>query len=322
MQGRLNFKTKASLLFTLLSLLSLSIPAHAEAGEPIGNFPADTVVSSTKESEAEDTDGGESFITLSDGYRYGEESHMFYRTVEKSDFCINIPDGAILTGTVSAQLSPSLIAVLYKNGNEVQDADISCITAPGKYVLAVTENDVSKTVRASFTIVNSPTGMVSEYKMPADFYVASATMNGESASYSRSYVDLSVDGDYKIEYCSPVIGKTMELSVTIDHTAPTAVLEGITDGKANGPVTVSGVEEGTSVYLFRNGKQVGFTGTISETGAYSLTLRDAAGNETAYDFVVVTYANTSLKVLIATAAVLVLALGAYLLYYRRYYRVS
>lgn len=310
----------AALLLSAVFLFVLCVPAFADQGEAIGNFEQGTGESSRVENSG--TEDGEQLITLSGGVSYSPDTGLFYRDVENSRFGINVPDGAIVTGTVAAELAPSLTGVLYKNGNEIEGADLSYITAPGKYVLAVTANDSTQTARVSFTILTSPTGNVKEYKMPPDFFVVSATLDGEPASYSQTYVDMSGEGLYEISYRSPEADRDMMLSVTVDHTPPTVTLTGLTDGKANGPVTVSDVEEGAKVYLIRNGKQSVYTGTITETGSYSLTVKDEAGNETTYDFVVVTYANSSFKVLIATLAVLIIALVGYIIYYRKYIRVS
>jgi len=322
MHGIDKIKQISAVLLAMLLLSVLSVPAFADEGRPIGNFAEGNTYSTSSAESTDTSGGGEQLIYLSGGVSYGAESGLMYRDVGNSRFGINVPDGAVVTEPVSVSLAPSLTGVLYKNGVEISDADLSHITDSGKYILAVTANDSTQSVRLGFTILSSPSGQVKEYEMPDDFYVVSATLNGEEASYSQTYVDMSSDGDYVINYRSPEAKKDMQLVVTVDHTPPTATLTGITDGKANGPVTVTDVEEGVQIHLTRNGEQTTYTGTISKTGAYVLTLRDSAGNQTAYDFVVVTYANTSVKALLATGGVLVLALLGYIIYYGKYIRVS
>jgi len=174
----------------------------------------------------------------------------------------------------------------------------------------------------TFTIVASPTGSIKEYNLPADFFVVSATLNGETASYSRSYVDMTGDGDYEICYRSPAADKELYLAVTVDHTPPMVTLTGITDGKANEPVTVADLEDGAEIFLDRNGKEIPFNGVIDETGSYVLTVKDEAGNETNYDFVVITYEKTDMKYLIILGVVLLAALAGYFVYYKKNIRVN
>ena len=314
-------KNIISVFLLLLLLFCLAVPAFAEQGEAIGNFSGGTGESSRIEGETEGEDG-EKLISLSNGVKYGTETGLFYQTVENSTFGVSVPSGAIVTGTVSASLPAALTGVLYKNGTEVENADLSKISAAGKYILAVTANDATQTIRVNFTIVSSPTGSIKEYKMPDDFYVVSATCDGEPVSHSQTYVDMSAEGEYVISYRSPEADKDFELRVTVDHTAPEAVLTGITDGKANGPVTVSIDEEDVKTYLVKNGKQVTFTGTIEDTGSYTLTLQDEAGNESVYDFIIISYMNSNSKVLVGALIVLLLALAGYIIYYRKYIRVS
>lgn len=321
MHRKHDLKLFTAVLLAAVLLFAFAVPAFANQGEAIGNFEEGTGESSKIEKD-DTTVQEEKLVALSGDVSYSPTSDLFYRDVENSRFGISVPDGAIVTGSVRAELAPSLTGVLYKNGTEITDADLNSITDPGKYVLAVTANDQSQTVRVSFTIVSSPTGSIKEYKMPDDFYVVSAKLNGEEASYSQTYVDMSGEGEYEINYRSPEANKDMQLVVTVDHTPPAVTLEGVTDGKANGPVTVNGIEENDRVYLERNNKQVSYNGTIDQTGSYVLTVVDEAGNETVFDFVVITYVNGNFKVLIATGVLLILALAGYIIYYRKYIRVS
>ncbi len=319
-------KNRATItLIAFVSMFALSLPVFAQQGEAIGNFVGKNTQQNEEQSTVEQSGEqiGSQLITLSGGdVTYDPDADLFYRVAGGSSFGVSVPDGAIVTGTVKTEIPPALTAILYKNGTELSGTDLTAISGPGKYVLAVTANDDMQTVRVGFTIVTSPTCSVKEYRMPADFYVVSATLDGDEATYSQTNVDMSRDGTYVINYRSPEAEKEMILCVKIDHTAPTVTLNGVVDGKANQPVTVSDVEEGAKIYLTRNGVQIDYTGTVADTGGYILTVQDEAGNETIYDFVVVTYANSSMKVLLVVVAVLFTAVVGYLIYYRKYIRVS
>jgi|GEM_PF-1861894 len=319
---RKNVRKKiASVLLILLAFSAHALAAFADDGTAMGNFSELEEARTQTQSEDSAAAEGTREITLSGGTSYSPETQLFYYAVESCRFGISVPDGAIVTEAVRISPDSSLTTELYKNGIKLENVDLSSVSGAGKYILSVSENGALQEKRVSFTILGSPTNAVKEYILPADFYLMSATLNGSDASASQTYVDMADDGDYVISYRSPMADVDMQLAVTIDHTAPTATLSGIVDGKANGPVTVSDVEEGAEIFLLRNGKQYSYTDEIAETGSYTLTVKDAAGNETAYDFVVVTYANSSLKALILTGVVLVLALIAYIIFCRKYNRV-
>ena len=310
-------KTTKFIALAAAALLLGSAPAYAVTGEAIGNFDSDVQASvSDTETETAGTD-----ITLSDGTVYDTVKGVYRWTVESSAFTLNLPDGVITTGSVCATLAPTLTGVLYKNGEEVTGADLSNISSPGKYVLAVTENDDSKTKRVSFTIVSSLTGDIKEYELPADFYAVSATVDGADAVFSQTYVDMSEEGSYEIVYRAPKIDVQYTLRITLDHTAPELTFSGLTDGKANGPVTISHEEEGINIYIQRNNSKITYSDTLTDTGVYLVTAKDAAGNENTYEFVIVAYMNTNTWLLVGASGILVLALIAYLIYSRKFMRV-
>ena len=114
-----------------------------------------------------------------------------------------------------------------------------------------------------------------------------AKVNNES--YTSGTI-LRNAGTYSF-YIEDACGNFATYFVTIDLTAPTGTLEGVSDGGfTKNKVSLSWTEEGLTLLI--NGKEAGESVILSKTiiieneGVYELALKDIAGNSTTYTFTI------------------------------------
>ena len=121
-------------------------------------------------------------------------------------------------------------------------------------------------------------------------YVGDVTI-GADGKQSYSLKDV---GTYELVITELATSKTHRFSVTIDRTPPAATLVGVEDGgRTREPVTLSGVEIGDLVEVYRNGELVFSKRATSEvvdppyiesSGDFRVVITDEAGNSVEYTF--------------------------------------
>lgn len=267
---------------------------------------------------AEDTDD---LVELHNAV-YNRSDGMYHYTVESSgaEILTNIVDGMVTTEPVCFEIPTGVTCQLYYEGRQVTNPDYTNLTVPGRYLLDVSGSTQSYQA-LKFTIVNSVTGILDEYRMPVDFEVREVRFNGQSISSGMSSVDLMQEGKYEITYyCRPTL-KDYRLDITIDHTPPTLALEAVVDDLAKGPVDLSDLEEWSSLYVEHNGKAIHPTRRLSESGAYVVTVTDRAGNSTTYKFRIQFYFNISSLAFFIMIVVAVAAVSIYLVIYQKRMRI-
>jgi len=254
----------------------------------------------------------EDYVYIASGEYYDTETESFvYMISQLQDRKIysNIPNGTVTTDRVSISVEDTLGAELYRDGALVSDPDFSNITQPGGYTFSINGNGTSYQP-ISFQIVAKTTGLLQEYTMPDGFSVTGVTLNGTEQNYNVSSVEFQQEGEYVVDYASPTTGKSFRLEVTIDHTPPTLLLANVNEkGVAKGPVDISDVEKGATIYILQDGKEItAGDGILDQTGDYHIILTDAAGNTSEYVFRISVYFNTAaiLSFVILAAAIIVL----------------
>ena len=222
-----------------------------------------------------------------------------------------VMDGMIVTGSVSVAAENSLLVTMYKNGERMDQTDLTNLSDSGYYVLQYNNNDGVPQNIMEFTIVPQLTGMIDHYSLPTGFSVTEATYNGEALSAS-SEVDLQKEGSYRIRYQCGRTGLQYELDVDIDHTPPVLQLEAVKDGVARGPVDISDLESGASVYMTLDGKQYNYREKLTQSGDYEIWVYDAAGNYTRYQFTIMIYLDGNGYAFIGILLLLILGVIVYM----------
>lgn len=261
-------------------------------------------------------------------YSFDRDKQRYVIEVGNTSFSASVPPGIILDrdGEVSVELPDQLTGTLYKNGDPVDQPDLSHISGAGSYLLVVRSTGSYDEVQFSFTIQSALTRSLMEYSLPDSFTFTSVSVNGEdiSAGYS-SYIEFQEEGEYRLRYSCEEIGRSYSLTFTLDRTAPVLALPEVTEGEAWGPVTLTDLEEGSWVQVESGGEVSRITSAaavLREPGRYTLTVCDRAGNTNSYSFILHFYLNFSAVTAIGLAAAAIGGLIFYSRWVRKHARVG
>lgn len=232
----------------------------------------------------------------------------------------SVMDGMIVTGTVSVAAESGMAVTLYKNGERLEQSDLTALQDSGYYVLQYNDNGGIPQTILEFTIVPQLTGMVDHYSLPTGFTVTTASFNGAELPASTE-VNMEKEGSYRITYECKRTGVLYELDVDIDHTPPVLALEAVKDGVARGPVDISDLEPGASVYMTLDGSQYNYREKLTRSGNYEIWVYDAAGNMSKYEFTIMIYLDGSGYAFFGLFLVLILGVVTYMMIAKKRLRV-
>lgn len=232
----------------------------------------------------------------------------------------SVVDGMIVTDSVSLAAESGVPVMLYKNGERLEQSDLTDIQDSGYYVLQYNDNGGIPQTILEFTIVPQLTGMVDRYSLPTGFAVTTASFNGAELPASTE-VNMEKEGSYRITYECKRTGVLYELDVDIDHTPPQLALEAVKDGVARGPVDISDLEEGAKVYMTLDGSQYNYREKLTRSGKYEIWVYDAAGNMSKYEFTIMIYLDGSGYAFFALFLLLILGVIMYMMIEKKRLRV-
>ena len=270
------------------------------------------------------TGTGDYYPLRGEEYGYDRKLHCYTNRLGSLSFTSSIPNGALLSAgrmdPVSITLPVGLTGTLYRNGDEVPDADLTQITQAGSYLLEVRSTSSTDSTAFSFTILDTLTNSLMEISLPDGFSFEYVRQDGEGLTLAyRNYLELLEDGSYELCWSCPDIAQTYTVSFTRDTAAPTLALPEVKDGQGRSAVTLTDLEEGAYILLESGGETKTITSpstVIRDAGKYVLTVCDQAGNRTQYSFTIHVYLNLS-----AAAAIGMMLAGAAALFgYSRYIR--
>ena len=264
-----------------------------------------------------DDDPGKREVTVGDAV-YDKLTRRYRYAVGDSAVEMNFPTGIVTTSAVSLVVPTGMKASYYRDGTELTGLKTDAITEAGKYVAYFGNEDE---LCLKFTIVNSLTGAVSSYQMPAGFHIVSVTVDGEAVPFDSDFADMTEEGTYEIRYTCTSTGVTHGLNVTVDHTPPTLKLEAVKDGYADGPVDISDLEKDAAIAVSLDGKTIPYSDTLTKSGTYLIRLKDKAGNYNEYNFAIRIYFDSNSVAFLLILAAAVIAVAGYLIYSRKHLRV-
>ena len=237
-----------------------------------------------------------------------------------SEVTASVADGMIVNSPVTITVPAGMSYALLRYGTETEFD--GTVRSTGEYTFQVNTGD-RVTNLFTFTIVGSSTGIISSYRMPEGFRIKSVTKDGADADWSGTYISMEEEGQYYIEYMCEKTELNYYLSVFIDHTPPQIVLEGLKeDGKARGPVTITGLQEGDRVAITKDGENFKtISNKLTQAGRYELTVVDNAENSITYQFIIMIYLDTNGIVFFLVIAAVIGAVVAYILIKRKNLRV-
>ena len=255
------------------------------------------------------------FYPLSPGqFGYDKINHVYTNFFGSSSFSSTVPNGAIVgRGThVSFRIPPGAGAMLYRDGNLVQEADLTDIAETGDYYLSVQGGQSGANTRFEFRILNDITNNFSEMSLPKGFSFKSIYLGDEQLQLDYdNYYGFLLDGNYRILWGCEPIDQSYELKFTRDTETPALTISGLSntaDMEANGPVTLAWEDQNAFVVVRTEGKdeRIATPPTeIRQPGEYTVTIYDPAGNSASHDFIIHVYLNLS-----AYAAIALVLFGA------------
>ena len=108
-------------------------------------------------------------------------------------------------------------------------------------------------------------------------------------TFEKNYIKLTDEGAYNIRYRCLKTNTAYQLQLQTDFTGPTLTLEDVQEGKARGPVDISGAREAAYVSIYHDGDRISYSDVLTESGEYYIELADEAGNKTTYSFTILIY---------------------------------
>ena len=306
------------LTMTMLTLLTVSALAYEIDMSYTGAIDIFNGQPIDESADTADTD----IVVFDESSYFDRRDGMFVYRVSGAgnEIRCSVADGMMTSDHVRVEVSEGMDCTLYLDGEQIDAFDLSDLSEAGSYaVTAGPSSQDSRTIR--FTICASTSSNLEQYWVPDHFYVTEVLCNGEKKTSSTDLVDLTEEGEYQITYYCQPTKIPYYLNMQIDHTAPTVTLNGVVEGVAKGPVTISDVESGTSIYMELNGQQIPYSEELTKNGSYTITVYDEAGNVTTYDFVLLVYFNVNSLVFFAAFLLLGGVLVWYLIRARKHVRV-
>lgn len=207
----------------------------------------------------------------------------FHFTIDKSvDFTADIYNNAIvnsMTFTANENLSVSVT----KDGESLAYTFGDTLTEAGKYTVVLTD-ELGNGKAFDFT-VTEPLMQKFFHNFDDISGLEKVSVNGEETRLN--YGDLTLDKSGVYEIAVTVNGKDYTFTVTVDSTAPTAVLHGVENGGATkGGVSISDLTEDAVVEVYKDNEKIDYKlgDELIEVGKYRVVLTDELGNASEYSF--------------------------------------
>ena len=281
----------------------------------------------TPEMELEGTTGIESGdgeaaanrISVGNGIIYDMDQFLYGYSTASGYIYATVLDGMLTQTGVEISADDGVDYTLYKE-SETYTPQESTITEAGNYTVTTGQKGSEQKV-FSFTVVKDAINAPASYAMPTGCVVISETLDGEDALSDNRTVDFGTEGHYNIVYRCVRNNVEYTLDVTVDRTPPTITVDGVKNGRARSEVTLKDLEAGASVVILKDGETISTRAVLTQPGAYTVKVTDAAGNSNVYSFYILFYLNAggiSFGLILLAAIV---ALGIYLYVSRRRLRV-
>lgn len=274
---------------------------------------SDSEVENTSESaEAESEDKG-TLLPPTDKAsglsQYAQNEEIRVVTEKGTEFFCNIPAGFTTVNSVRLELPEKAICQMLKDGEEIADFDFSSnITEIGEYTLLITDGDSANPSEFSFTIIGSYVKELTNYSVPKGCRIENAMLNNAEIRANETSVDLGEEGEYNFDiFCGDIY---FVESFTLDNTPPEFTVNGLdAEGKAyGGVVTLELVSEDIDTYsITLNGEPCRRSLELSDTGVYTVSVFDKAGNVSTQSFEIVYRMDGMAILTIVLAGALVVA---------------
>ena len=293
----------------LFLYVSMDVNATELSDAPIrlNNFTGEVM----KESMADDTT-----IRINSKCSYDSSTDQYIFSLDDVEVKSSVADGMITNNIVSIETDSLADILLYKDGEIAEITDLSKINEIGNYVLLYGGKKVLE-----FKIVGEYSNLEFFY-IPEGFYVKEVLIDGEPAEYEFDVVSMTVEGLYDVTYVCEATNRVYSFQTCVDRTAPILTLEELDKkGRAQGPVDLSDREVGSYVKVILEGKEIEEQDVLKQSGKYTVTIYDLAGNSTTYNFTIMLYFNMSSTAFILLILAVVIGVVVYIVVSAKMLRV-
>ena len=260
-------------------------------GELVGDYESDTVL----------TDDANYRIVVTDKANNVTEVDF---TIDKTvDFESSVIDN-VLANETTFKANEELNILLTKDGDSVAYDFNDVISESGKYT-AIISDTLGNTVTVNFTIVEP---IAQSFFHNFDNLVGFEKVVVNEVDTRLNYGDLSISESGVYNVSVYVNGQAYPFTLTIDSSAPTAMLGGVENGgQTKGSVTVSDLSETATVEVFLNDEPIEYElgDELTEVGKYRVVITDEIGNATEYTFEILYSLNATAIILIIIGILLV-----------------
>lgn len=261
-------------------------------------------------------------VQVSSGVEYDFDVHRFVYDlgVNQGELRSTVVDGMVLKDAVSIDYTKDAPVSVFFNG-ELLDGSLEQMSGIGDYVVTAQLDGRTSQV-LQFTIVGESTNALQTFNVPDGFYVEEATRDEEDVYRDRYSVNMEAEGHYVIHYACIASGVGYTLETDVDRTPPELTLSGKfnEEMRTRSAVTFTGLQPGDTISVVNTGAAVrpelngdGTGGTLYDEGSYTLTVFDAAGNSSTYEFVILTYLDANSVLFILLVLVIIGGVAAYVI---------
>ena len=232
----------------------------------------------------------------------------------------------VITGSVIndasvmfAATDDSRIVNVFKNGQKIADYTGNSFTTTAHWEIII-EDNIGNQSYDGFYIINNE--LVSfEYTAPTDYEITEVWLikskdNKELLNMSGQTINLTENGSYSVVASNTKSATTMNFSVTINTSTPTATLSGVEDGGITARnVSLKGLKSGDVVEIYKDGTLISTTEVSSSNtapeivdgGNYKIIVRSISGAQIEYNFTRKQIANVATSVFVIIACIAVVA---------------
>lgn len=260
-------------------------------------------------------------LMMSDNCYFDTETKEFVYSVENNVVAVRatVAEGMIVSDAVEIKVMDGISYTLYKDGEPMEDGNLN-LTHPGAYVFEVAHGSGTENL-FSFKIIGT-TSNLDYYDMPEGFTVLKVLMGEDYADFDDNMVKFTNEEHYIVTYRMDATNEEYMLQTTIDKTAPTLELSEVNDkNRASKAVDISDLEDGCKISIYLDGKQIDYTNKLTDSGQYTITLEDEAGNISNYSFTIMLYFTTGSIVFLLVIFLLVVGLVVYVTYSKKHMRI-
>lgn len=230
-----------------------------------------------------------------------------YTLPDGNSWSMNVPNGGFSLSPVSLIVSEGCMVLrMERNGAEYPVPDPLIFRESGDYtaelfssgnmdlndlqaLTAAGTETVSYRASVHFGIGTSPVSSLEELAAPEKFEITSVRRDGTETESGKGKLPLTQDGNYQVLFtCTDNPQITYRLQFQTDRTVPRLTFsKDVTGKRLKPPISFEASEQDCSITVLRNGLAIAEQDhVIRDGGTYNVKIRDQAGNENSYSFVV------------------------------------